>query len=376
MDDLTRRRNRLVKLLKSHELDALLVTHPLNVTYLTGFTGDSSFLIVGRKQSIFVSDDRYAGQIADEIGDSMDVVIRKHDRTTMQMTAETLTQMGLNRVGVEATTMTLADYERLSDLAPTVEFLSCDALVESLRVIKDRSEIQSIRRAIDQAERAFAMFRSMMQGHESEKELADAMEGFVRRAGGVTTSFSPIVGIGDRSALPHSTSSPTRRLHESPFLLLDWGSMDGSLYRSDLTRMLPSPARANFPVATRRKIENRLCELYTIVRNAQQAAADTLRAGVEAKAVDAAARKVMEEAGYNDRFIHGLGHGVGLQIHESPSIRTNSDDILAAGMVVTLEPGIYLPEFGGVRLEDDFLITSDGCERLSHLPSDWDAYFA
>jgi len=209
----------------------------------------------------------------------------------------------------------------------------------------------------------------------------------IRRAGGQCSSFPPIVAVDERAALPHAP--PTRRaLGDADFLLVDWGASGpcyksgrlagrgagGPLYKSDLTRLLvtrrswfrPRPAR-------KRRDEAKLESVYRAVLAAQQAAAAALRPGAEAPKVDAAARAVLAAAGYEKYFNHGLGHGLGLQVHEAPAVRKNSDDELKAGMVCTLEPGVYLPGWGGVRIEDDFLVTPDGCERLTTLPRDFES---
>jgi Xaa-Pro aminopeptidase len=261
--------------------------------------------------------------------------------------------------------------ETLRESAPSLSWLFTKKVVEQLRTIKDAGEIAQIREAVRYAEKAYAMFRAMLEDTDTEKGLADAMDGFLRRAGATGSSFSTIVGVGDHSAQPHAPIS-TRRVSESPFLLLDWGA-SGKFYKSDITRMIWYGAGEAGKSGG--GVEDRLRKLYTIVLEAQTRALDAVRPGVTAGAVDAAVRAYLEQHGYNQYFNHGLGHGIGLQIHEGPNIRGQSPDVLQSGMVFTLEPGVYLPEFAGVRIEDDFLLTENGPEPLTHLPKQPDEVF-
>jgi len=378
MDYFTQRRASLVKTLKSESFDGILVTDPANVRYLTGFTGDSSYLAVSAKTVVLVSDARFEQQIVEEVK-GVEVVIRPHTQKLPEATAEVLTKLGVKSVALESAHATLGLQLALQRLAPKLTFVGFADAVETLRAIKDSSEVLQIRAAIAAAERAFGMFCAMVQKGDSEKAMADALEAFVRRAGGIGTAFPPIVAVGERGALPHAPPT-ARTLAEGSKLLVDWGADLG--YKSDLTRTVKSPFG---PVPTRRNKPERtgypFDEVYAVVALAQTEAAKTLRDGVPAKAVDAAARKVLAAAKFRDHpglkldefFTHGLGHGIGLEVHEAPSIRANSDDTLRAGMVVTLEPGVYIPEWGGVRVEDNFLITREGSIRLSTLPHDPDA---
>ena len=367
MDYPARRRAKFARSLKGDGLDAFLVTNPVNVTYLTGFTGDSSFVIVTPKRSVLVSDTRFTGQIQDECP-NIETSIRGHNRTTWQEAAHVLNKIGVRTVGVESRHLTLADADKLRELVPTIDWSPRAGRVEELRAIKDESEVAEIREAVRIAERAFAMFRAMLQPSDTEKELADALDGYIRRAGGVGSAFPTIVAAGPRSALPHCP--PTgQRVGESDFLLVDWGAC-GRIYRSDLTRVIRTPSAAG-PRRGRERVETKLEKIYTVVLSAQARAIAAIRPGVSAREVDAAARSFIAEAGYDKYFTHGLGHGIGLNVHEAPDLRSTSDDVLQAGMVTTVEPGIYLPGFGGVRIEDDVLVTPDGCEVLTSVPRDW-----
>jgi Xaa-Pro aminopeptidase len=371
MDHLKHRRAELARALRPAGLDGLLVSDPLNVAYLSGFTGSDSFLVLTPRRTILVSDDRYAGQIQDECP-ALEAHLRPHNQTTPQAVAEVLAGLKVRAVGVESAHLTLAEFETLRELAPAVDWSPRKDLVEALRAIKDDSEIEQIREAIAIAARAFTMLRAMLLPKDTEEELADALDGYIRRAGGRGSAFPPIIAAGERSALPHCP--PTDRVvAESNFLLVDWGAQ-GRLYQSDLTRVIRMPAHHSAtPRARRARVETRLQKVYTIVLQAQARAIAAVRPGVAAKDVDAAARSFIATAGYGPHFTHGLGHGIGLQTHEAPRVRENSTDVLRAGMVLTIEPGLYLPGWGGVRIEDDVLVTDDGCEVLSRaVPKEWE----
>ena len=371
MDQPLRRRQRLLRRRKELELDALFITNPLNVGYLTGFSGDSSYLILSAKHSILVSDTRFSIQIADECP-GLETNIRSHDKTTLQAAIETLTQLHVSTVGVESRHLTLELFEKLREALSSVVWVRTLNLVEELRAIKDAGEIAAIRKSVKIAEQAFVMLRAMLQPTDTEKELVNALETYLRRAGGSGSAFPTIVAIGERSALPHAPPGD-KRVEEADFLLVDWGAC-GPVYQSDLTRVIPSPRpEESSRKRMRSKVESKLQKIYTVVLQAQERAIAAIHPGVAVKEVDFAARGFIADAGYGKNFSHGLGHGIGLQTHELPDIRATSDHMLQPGMIVTVEPGIYIEGFGGVRIEDDVLVTPDGHEVLSRLPKTWDA---
>ena len=367
MDQFLRRRKELMNAVKAAKADALFVAKPVNVSYLTGFTGDSSFLLVTPKRCLLLSDERFRIQLHDECP-TIETEIRGADRNTFQLAGAVIGKLGLRDLLVEASGLTLDEFELLKDLCKTANLSPKNGLVEQLRAIKDADEISRIREAIRIAEQSFLATKALLRPADTEKDIADLLDQFMKRLGGLGHGFPPIVGVGERSALPHCpvTAKP---LSDSWFMLVDWGA-EIFQYHSDLTRVLPTPDSKR-----RKAVENKLQKTYTIVSEAQARAMEKLRPGTHVREVDNAARGHIRDCGYGDYFNHGLGHGIGLEIHEAPSIRWNSEDVLRAGMVVTLEPGIYLPEIGGVRLEDDFLITDDGPVRLTSLPQEWEAYF-
>lgn len=366
------RRNALTQTMKARELDGFLVTAAVNVTYLTGFTGDSSFYALLPKNNLLVSDTRFEEQIAEECP-GQDAVIRGHNKTTLEAAAEALNKAGVKAVGVEGNRITVGELEALKRLAPKITFVPVDGAIEAQRAVKDPGEVEKIREAVRVAERGFKMFLATLREADTEKDMVDALEGYVRRAGARGTSFPPIVAAGERGALPHAP--PTDKvLGDSAKLLVDWGADLG--YKSDITRTFRSPFGTS--PSRRNKLERvgyDFEKLYAVVLAAQNAALAAIRPGVPAKDVDAAARKVFAattipkypDLRLADYFTHGLGHGIGLEVHEAPKIRANSEDVLEIGMVVTIEPGIYIPGWGGIRIEDDVLVTHDGCKLLTTL---------
>jgi Xaa-Pro aminopeptidase len=369
MDYPAQRRERLIRQLTDEGIDALMVSNPVNVTYLTGFTGDSTVLLLRRDRLLLVSDSRYTGQLSEECP-GLPIHIRSTTQKLPEAVAEVLKGFGVRSVGFESGSVTVAELEFLRQLAPSLDWKGSADRVEWLRTVKDDSELAQIRTAIDVAERVFNTFRSLLRPKDTEKDLCDAIEHYARRAGGSGTAFPPIVAVGERAALPHAP--PTNRTVASgELLLIDWG-VSAPLYKSDLTRVLDTRKTSPFS-RTASTTTAKLAEVYSVVLQAQEAALRAVRPGVSTRVIDAAARSVIAEAGYGDYFGHGLGHGFGLQIHEAPWLRPNSDTPVEPGMVFTLEPGIYLPDWGGVRIEDDVLVTPDGVERLTHLPRDLEA---
>jgi Xaa-Pro aminopeptidase len=240
-----------------------------------------------------------------------------------------------------------------------VELVPTSGWVEELRIIKDKEEIDRTRRACDQARRAFEVVRAKLTPEMTELQVAAELEYQARQFGAKGLSFEAIVAVGTRAALPHARPT-TRRIGEDDFTLIDWGVNEG-LYMSDLTRMVPTA-----------KISPKLRKLYGVVLKAQLAGIEAIRPGVTCEEVDRAARSVIEKAGYGKQFGHGLGHGVGLEIHEAPRLAQGQTRELKPGMIITVEPGVYFPEWGGIRIEDDVLVTRTGHEVLTSVTKDLD----
>jgi Xaa-Pro aminopeptidase len=368
MDGFSQRRNRLAGALAAEGLDLLLVTNPINVSYLTNFSGEASPLLLTRDRALLVSDGRFTAQLAEECP-NLDTHIRPPAQPPLAAVAEVIGKLGARNIGFESGHVTVGDLEALREKLPAAAWKGARDRVERLRAVKDDSEVVEIREAIRFAERAFAIFTAMLQPEDNEKDLSDALEMYVRRAGGRCTSFPSIVAVGARAALPHAP--PTRHhVREAELLLVDWGAR-GRFYNSDLTRVLVP--RRNSRLSGKPGgggLEPKLQEVYDVVLQAQRAAIAQVRPGAKTGAVDAAARQVIADAGYGDYFTHSVGHGIGLEIHEAPIMRPGTEFVLEAGMVVTVEPGIYLSQWGGVRIEDDVLVTPDGREVLTSVPKE------
>jgi Xaa-Pro aminopeptidase len=352
------RRQKIRGQLKKEGLAALLVTNFTNVTYLTGFTGDDSFLLISADGDVLISDQRYTTQIEQECP-GLEAAIRGPGSKMIEWTVQTLEKAHLSRIGFEGDSMTVAVRDELASAMPRAQFVATSGWVEELRLVKDSEEIQRTRRACNLARRAFEVIRAKITPEMTELQVANDLEYYARQFGATRLSFPPIVAVGPRAALPHAR--PTgRKIGDSDFTLIDWGVNEG-LYVSDLTRVLATA-----------RISPKLRKLYGVVLKAQLAGIEAIRPGVSCEQVDRAARAVIEKAGYGQQFGHGLGHGIGLEVHEAPRLAQGQQRVLKPGMIVTVEPGIYFPEWGGIRIEDDVLVTRAGHEVMTSVPKELD----
>jgi len=355
---LDRREERLAALRRTMAeagLDAVIVASLANIRYLTGFSGSSALLLVTAGAAVFLSDFRYRAQSQAEIGDLARIIIEGGglwDRV-LKVIPE---QPGLSRVGFEAEHLTARDADRLIDPSRSWRFVSTVDLVESLRAIKAPEEVEAIRHAGTVATEALAAATAQIRPGLTEFEVAALLEGALRRGGSEWYAFPTIVASGPRSALPHAHTSG-RVVGPGEFLLLDFGAVvDG--YCSDVTRTFVVGAE---PTAEQSAI-------HGLVQRAQQAALTGLRAGLTGRQGDALARGVIEAGGHGEAFGHSLGHGVGLEVHEAPRLARMVESVLPAAAVVTVEPGIYLEGWGGVRIEDDVVLRAGGAELLTEFP--------
>jgi Xaa-Pro aminopeptidase len=327
---------------------AFLAAHPPNVRWLCGFSGSAGALLVTPREAVFLTDFRYRLQAAKEVGGARLV---EYPGGAVEAIAREARRARVRRMGFEADHLTVAMHADLAAALPGIELVPLKGTVESLRAVKDAAEILAIRRALASAEKAFRSIAGRLVGRP-ERQVADELRSALRDAGADGEAFPSIIGSGPNGALPHAT--PTRRkIGSRDLVVIDFGALREG-YACDLTRTVLSG-----------KWDEKSRMIYKTVLAAQIAAIGAVRPGVRCSTVDAAARAVIEEAGYGDAFGHSTGHGVGLEVHERPTISSRSGDILAPGMVFTVEPGIYLPHFGGVRIEDMVLVTRSGCEVLS-----------
>jgi len=354
------RRDRLLRRLKSAGADALLVTSPVNVRYLTGFTGEDSFLLVGRDSTVLVSDSRFETQIPEECP-GLDVHIRPRTKTITDAVGEVVSRSKLNKLAFESGTTSYAQWQALAQTVKSLELVPHADLVETLRVIKDDDEIAEIRAAIQQAERGFQLLKASLSPEMTEQQAANELERAMRHFGAKQGGFDSIVAVGPRAALPHARPT-SARIGDAGFVLVDWGARNSAGYHSDLTRMIVTGT-----------ISPKLEKLYRVVLQAQRRGIEAVRPGALGGEVDSAARNAIGQAGFGKNFGHGLGHGIGLEIHEGPRVTQNSKVELKPGMVITIEPGVYLPGWGGIRIEDDVLVTRTGHEVLTSLPRDLEA---
>ncbi|MCE5335822.1 MAG: Xaa-Pro peptidase family protein [Desulfobacteraceae bacterium] len=354
------RLDRFRQKLRERDLDTFLVSVPENRYYLSGFeaedlqlTESSGYLLINGEEKYLLTDSRYE-EIAKREAPDFKLVI--YGNGLPQVLPELFSELGTQRLGVESHFLTAKRYREIRDALtkarPRAEVVEVEDLIEGLRVIKEEAEVELIVKSIRLTESALLAVWHFLAPGMTEKQGAWAIEKAIREGGGQAVSFPPIVAGGPNAALPHAV--PTDRIIEAgESVVMDLGSKL-NLYCSDMTRTWvagdPHP---------------KLREIYKIVREAQLAAQAAIRAGAESAAVDSTARGLIAKAGYGDRFGHGLGHGVGLAVHEKPGLRRVDSVVLEENMIVTVEPGIYLPGFGGVRLENMVRVTGSGCELLT-----------
>lgn len=341
------RRDRIRERLGALGADVMLVTLPVNVRYLSGFSGSNGQLLVG-EADVFLTDPRYEEQSAREVpGARRDVY---SGGGTVKAVCAALESIGAERVAFEAHHMTVATAAAYRDALPKAAWVETTGVVEELRRTKDEAEIEAMRRACAIGDEGFSRLLGELREGMTEMEAAAALEDAMRRAGSEGLSFDTIVAFGESAAEPHHRAG-ARRLARGDLIKLDFGATHGG-YHSDMTRTVAF----GDPSGEHRAI-------HDLVREAQQRGVEAVRAGAACGEVDAAARGRLVEAGYD--FGHGTGHGIGLEVHEAPSVRKEGADILAPGMAITVEPGIYLPGSGGVRIEDTVVVREDGCEVLT-----------
>jgi Xaa-Pro aminopeptidase len=344
------RTERIAGRLAELEVDAIVVTQPANVRYLTGFTGSNGQALVTSGAGVFFTDGRYTEQSRREVPDMERVTYRQN---FPEVVRDACAANGVGRLGFEDSVLTVRAFRGLEATLEGVQLVAVGDAVDRERWVKDAEEIALIQSAQDATDRAFEDILETLAVGCSERQVAQELEHAMRRAGADGLSFDTIVAFGENAAEPHHEPNH-RSLEDGDIVKMDFGALWGG-YHADMTRTVAFGAMGS-----------ELRRIYGIVREAQQAGLDAVRAGVVGGEVDAASRRVVEAAGYGDAFSHGLGHGVGLEVHEGPGLRRDGDDELPEGAVVTVEPGVYVPGLGGVRIED---MVEVGADHARVMPS-------
>jgi Xaa-Pro aminopeptidase len=352
----TDRADRVADALGEREADVLLVTDLINVRWLTGFTGSNAAAVVGREGSRrFVTDFRYLTQSAEEVDPAWE---REIAVDLLAGVVKGLPGSGELRLAFDDAHMSVKDHGRLAGmLRAGIEMVPAGGAIETLRAVKDADELEAIRAAARLADDALTEVLGRGLVGRTEREVALDLEFTMRRMGAQAASFPPIVAAGEHGALPHATPREVP-IPAGTLVVVDWGAqLDG--YASDCTRTYATG-----------DIDPRDGQVYAVVLQAQEAALAAVRPGPRGREVDAVARSIIDAAGHAEHFGHGLGHGVGLDVHEGPRLSKQGETALAAGMVVTVEPGVYVPGAVGVRIEDLVIVTDDGAEVVSSLPKE------
>jgi len=339
--------------LKKDRVGAFLVTNELNVRYITNFSGSESMVLITPEKEYFFTDFRYVEQ-ARQDNSKMKIVERK--TSLINTICIKLKQLKIKKLYVESLYFSLGQYYEIKNKINKIHIIPAKGIVEKYRKQKTAEELNKIMSAIKIAERAYLNIQKKIRHGVTEKNLADLLEFEVRKGGGDKSSFEIICAAGEHAAQPHARAT-ARKLKKNESVLIDWGCCF-QFYNSDLTRL-----------KTIDKISPKLRKIYQIVLDAQSFAIEKIKPGIQAKKVDTAARDYIKKKGFEKYFGHGLGHGIGLGVHEAPFLNRKSTEILKEGMVFTVEPGIYVPGWGGIRIEDMVLVTCSGFDILSTLPN-------
>lgn len=354
---MTDRVSHLRQWMQTQSLEAVYISRPENVRYLTGFTGSYGFALVSQQRAVLLTDYRYALQAREQCPD---FEVLEREPTLPAAVAAQLKSFGIQTAGFEQDHLTYhaaQDYLRLQDSVPGLRWVPTSGAVESLRMIKDAQEIRQLRRAAEIADAAFEHILSVLRPGRTERDIAWEMESFMRGLGATGAGFELIVASGARAAMPHGVASD-KVLEWGDLVTLDFGALYEG-YRSDITRTVvlgPSTERQR--------------DIYQTVLEAERAAIAAVRPGTTGQAVNDAALAYGRAHGYDNVCGNGLGHGIGLDIHEDPFLSPTCELVLKQGMIFTIEPGIYVTGWGGVRIEDDVLVTDHGCEILTKSPKD------
>lgn len=345
-------------ILNNRNLDAMVITDPFNMRYVSGFRGGEGVLYISGTQKVLITDSRYTEQAENESDFTVVEENREHPRTTILrecMEKEEKTE-GF-RMGYEDQSLLCSQFDKMRADLDVTEWVPMKGDVDALRQIKSEEELAYLAKAEEIGDKAFEKILTILKPGMTELEVAAELEYQMKKEGAENLSFSTIVASGLNSSMPHAIPGE-KKLEEGDFVTMDFGCTYKG-YCSDMTRTVVLG-----------KASEKQKEIYNTVLKAQLAALDTIKAGVTGKSVDQVARDIIAEAGYGDCFGHGLGHSVGLFIHEEPRLSPNGETVLEEGMIETVEPGIYVPGFGGVRIEDMVAVTKEGCVNFTHSPKE------
>lgn len=344
----THRQEKLKNILADKGLDGMFISYLTNVRYISGFTGSAGSCMVTPGGQYFFSDGRYTEQAGDEVK-GFDIRIGTHDHLKTAKD-EGLVSNGLN-LAFEKERVSVSQFEEMKDIFPDTEWTGTSMILENIAAVKDELEIEALRTAVEITDKAYTEVLPMLKVGTTEKQVANELVKLYREYGD-GEAYPPIVGGGPNGALPHA--QPTERSFEKgDFIVIDAAAKYAG-YHADMTRT---------PVIGEATDRHR--EVYELVRESQQRGCDTAKAGVPCKAVDSACRDYIEKQGFGEYFIHGTGHGLGLEIHTFPRFSQLSEDVLEENNVMTIEPGVYFAGWGGVRIEDDVIIRKDCCEVMN-----------
>lgn len=341
---------------ENKEIEGFLVTNLKNLNYLTGFDGEGFAFIGAGSKNYLLTDSRYTEQAEKESPD-FKILTDEPNKKNARISAlkKIIAKNKIKKIAFESSNLSYADFKKYSESLNSVGFLPTENIIEQIRMIKDKEEIIKIKKAAQITTESLKDVFEIIEPGMRELDIASELAYTMRKKGAQKEAFETIVVSGERSSLPHGKPSE-KKIDEGEFITIDMGA-NYQNYNSDLTRTIIMG-----------KENKKQKEIFSIVLKAQKAALDFLKPGVKCKEVDSVARDIIAKKGYGKYFGHGLGHGVGLDIHELPRVSFSDDTILLPGMVVTIEPGIYLPEVGGVRIEDSVLITEEGYEILTWFP--------
>ena len=347
-------RNKIKK--ENKEIEGFLVTNLQNLNYLTGFDGEGSALIGVSGKNYLLTDSRYTEQAQKESPDYKILTDEPNKKNARVLAIKKIIEKNkIKKIAFESNNLSYANFKKYSDSFNSIEFLATENIIEQIRMIKNKEEIIKMKKAAQITTESLKDVFEIIKPGVRELDIASELAYTMRKKGAQKEAFETIVVSGERSSLPHGKPSE-KKIDEGEFITIDMGA-NYQNYNSDLTRTIIMG-----------KENKKQKEIFSIVLEAQKAALDFLKPGVKCKEVDSVARDIIAKKGYGKFFGHGLGHGVGLDIHELPRVSFSDDTVLLPGMVVTIEPGIYLPEVGGVRIEDSVLITEAGYEILTWFP--------